>query len=197
MNDKTQKLSGTIGAILLSLLVSASAVSAQEITGESETLSREVGSEIEAVVTAVDVKTREVALKSGFFQFTVYAPEGVINLEDISVGDSVASAFSAAVEVELRAPTAAELAQPWEVLEEGALTGEGNDVSVEKARLVRAVVAVSVMDKAKGVIIVKDSRGMMHLIAHVEPEKLTDLNVGDKVVVLFTESIAVTFEPKS
>ena len=194
MNDKIHKLSGTVGAALLTLLVSVSPVSAQAITGESETLSREVGLETEALVAAVDLKTREVALKSGFFEFTVYAPEGVINLADISVGDSVVGTFSAVVEVELRAPTAAELAEPWAVLEGGSLTGEGKDAVVATARLVRAVVTVSVMDKDKGFLIVKDSRGMQHLIAHVEPEKLTGLSVNDKVVVLFTEAMAVTFE---
>ncbi len=197
MNANMNKLLNTISVALITLLASVLPVSAQDAVGETDALSRTVGLETAAVIVAIDQQTREITLNSGMFQFMVYAPERVINLADINVGDSIVGTYSASVEVELRAPTEAELAEPWKVLEEGALTGEGDDLSVEKARLVRAVVTVAAVDTAKRIVVVTDSRGATHFISDVEPEKLTDLAVAQQIVVVFTESMAVTLEKKS
>ncbi len=197
MNINMNNLVNTISGALITLLVSIVPVSAQEAVGETDALSRAVGLEIEAVVVAVDQQTREIALTSGMFQFRVYVPERVINLADLNVGDSIVGSYSASVEIELRSPTEADLAEPWNVLEEGALTGEGDDLGVEKARLVRAVVTVEGVDTARGIVVVTDSRGAAHFISEVEPEKLTGLTVAQQIVVVFTDSMAVTLQKKS
>ena len=70
--------------------------------------------EMEAEVTAIDLKTREVTLRGpDGVETTLLAPEKVIKLEDVSVGDRVVGTFFAALEGEVRAPTAEELAEPW------------------------------------------------------------------------------------
>ncbi|MCB1703404.1 MAG: hypothetical protein KDI17_01010 [Halioglobus sp.] len=182
---------------MLTLLVAALPATAQQSAADSESLGRAVGAELEAEVSAIDTTTREITLSSGMFSFTVYAPEGVVDLAAISVGDRVVGTYSAAVEVELRAPTEAELASPWEVLAEGAVTGDAGNRSVETARLVRAVVTVAALDKAKGLVVVTDSRGFMHFIGDVEPEKLADVAVAQQLVVVFTESMVVSIEKKA
>jgi hypothetical protein len=197
MNANMNKLVNTISGALITLLLSVVPVSAQEAVGETDALSRTVGLEIEAEIAAVDQQTREITFKSGMFQFSVYVPERVINLADINVGDIIVGTYSASVEVELGSPTEADLAEPWNVLEEGALTGEGDDLGVEKARLVRAVVTVAGVDTARGIVVVTDSRGAVHFISEVEPEKLTGLAVAQQIVVVFTNSMAVTLEKKS
>lgn len=101
--------------------------------------------------------------------------------------------FFATLKADLRAPTDEELANPWEVVEEGGASGE----SIDAARLVRAVATVLAIDKTKGAIVITDSRDMTHFIANVEPEKLAALTVGQKVVVVFTEAMAVSLEKKS
>jgi hypothetical protein len=195
--NKSNTLFSIFNAALISLLLSATSVIAQDAGGDTETLGRSVGVELDATVASVDAQTREISLSSGIFKFTAYAPENIIDLSEISVGDRVTGTYSASVEAELRAPTDAELAAPWEVLEEGAVGGEGADISVEKVRMVRAVVTISGLDQAKGILVVEDSRGLMHFITGVEPEKMAGLAAAQQVVVVFTESMVVTLEKKS
>tara|TARA_R110002124_G_scaffold61822_3_gene169163 strand:- start:15410 stop:15994 length:585 start_codon:yes stop_codon:yes gene_type:complete len=194
MNNAKNVLSHFIHIALITLLVSALPATAEE---DTETLGRTVGAELEADVAAIDTQTREITLSNGMLGFTVYAPEGVVDLANISVGDRVKGTYSASVEVELRAPTEAELAKPWEVLEEGAVTGEADDRAVEAARLVRAVVTIAALDKTKGLVVVTDSRGYMHFIDGVETDKMANLAVSQQVVIVFTESMVVTIEKTS
>ena len=80
----------------------------------AETKGRAVAVEIEAEVTAIDLKTREVTLRGpDGVETTFHAPEKLVKLEDVSVGDRVVGTFFAALEGEMRTPTAEELAEPW------------------------------------------------------------------------------------
>jgi len=162
---------------------------------ESETMERAVHIEAEAIIAAIDLETREVSLRvDGGFMFTAVVPEDGISLDEFSVGDRVIGTYTAAVEAELREPTEEELADPWKVLEEGFVSKEGDAVTVGEAQLVRAVVTIDGVNKEQGVVIVTDSRGMIHMIGDVEPDKLTDVSAGQKAVIVFTESMALSLK---
>ncbi|MEZ5503095.1 MAG: hypothetical protein R3E50_10735 [Halioglobus sp.] len=179
--------------VLLALALPAFAEEAQ--SDKTESGGRAVAAEVEAVVTAIDLKTREVSLRtpSGFV-ITLVAPERVIKLEDVKVGDRLVGSFYAAIEAELRAPTETELAEPWKVLEESAISGDTAQPGVEAARLVRAVVTIEGVNKETGIVVVKDSRGRTHFISGVDPQKLNGVSVGQTAVIVFTEAMALTLE---
>jgi len=164
----------------------------------AEPSGRAIAADIDAEVTAIDLQTREVTLKGAYgFETTLVAPERVVKLEDVHVGDRVVGTFFAALEGEVRTPTAEELAEPWIVLQGKSVSGDTANPGVDAARVIRAVVTIEALNPDKGVVVVKDSRGKEHFIGGVEPEKMAGVKVGQTAVVVFTEAMALTLEKKA
>jgi hypothetical protein len=184
---------------LIVLLTLALPVIAQDNAEEqTQTAGRAVAMDIDAKVTAIDLKTREVSLyTSSGVVFTVFAPEALIKLEDLNVGDRLVGSAYAAVEAELRAPTKEELAHPWQVLEDASVSAETANPGVDAARQVRAVVTILAMNPETGDVVVKDSRGKVHFFEDVKPETMSSVAVDQQVVVVFTEALAVSLQRKA
>lgn len=197
MNFLKNLLTTTVKVRLLTFVLVAVPCAVQAAEETSETTGRTAAIETEGVVAAIDQQTREVSLRTvGGFIFTVVAPETAISLDDVSVGDRVAGTYTMSIEADLREPTEEELADPWTVLEEAVVTKDGDEVSVDKAQVVRAVVTVDGMQKENGIVVVTDSRGMVHFISDVESVKLADVKIGQKVVITFAQAMALTLEKK-
>ena len=183
----------SIFALLLSPLMVTSAT-AQGTPGTPQSLGRIIGPEIETVVARIDQQTREISLAQGSaIIYTVYAPEQVVNIMDVEVGDRVLGTYSASVEGDIREPTREDMTRPWQVLEEGVLSEQDGVVQVEQPRVIQAVVTVGGIDKSSGVLIARDYRRIPYFIAHVEAEKLAELSVDQRVVVVFSEAMATSF----
>ena len=74
-------------------------------TAKNEDGGRAVAAELVAVVTAIDLDTREVSLQGpGGETVTITAREEVVKLEDVSVGDRLRVTYLASLEGELREP---------------------------------------------------------------------------------------------
>ena len=184
---------------LLLLIVSPIVVqAATEEQAEPVAGGRAMAIEMEAQVTAIDLKTREVTLRGPRGdETTLVAPERVIKLEDVSVGDLLAGTFIAALEGEVRVPTAEELANPWLVMEGSAVSDDMANPSVETARRIRAVVTIEQLNPETGVVVVKDSRGKQHTIGDVEPAKMNGVKVGQQAVMVFTQAMALTLQKQA
>ncbi len=181
--------------ILVSIIGSVSLLVAFAAAADVQS-GRMVQVEAEAEVAAIDLETRQVSLKlpSGEI-ITVAAPEKVVKLEDVSVGDVVHAAYVAGIEGEVREPTEEELAEPWVVLQDaGAGMVEGQP-TVGAARVIRAVCTVEGMNRLLGTATLMDSMGRVHVIGEVEPAKMEGVTLGQTVVVVFQEALAVTLEP--
>ena len=48
-----------------------------------------------------------------------------------------------------------------------------------------------------GTVTVKDSRGKLHIIGDVEPEKMEGVTLGTTAVLIYTEALALTLEKKA
>ena len=184
---------------LIAMLVLIPPMLAQAATEEkAETGGRAVALQMAAEVTAIDLQTREVTLRgSNGFETTLVAPEKVIKLEDVSVGDRLVGTYFAALEGEVRVPTAAELAEPWLVQEGDSVSADTANPGVDATRVIRAVVTIEQMNPETGVVTVKDSRGKEHVIGGVEPAKMVGVKVGQKAVIVFTEAMALTLEKQA
>jgi hypothetical protein len=53
------------------------------------------------------------------------------------------------------------------------------------------------MNRALGTVTVKDPRGTLHMIGEVEPEKMEGVTLGQTVVLVYTEALAVSLEKVS
>ena len=60
--------------------------------------------------------------------------------------------------------------------------------------MIRAVVTIEGMNRELGTATVKDSRGKLHTIGDIEPEKFDGITLGQTVVLFYTEALAITLQ---
>jgi hypothetical protein len=199
MKEFMKSLTSLAQASLVALLALTLPLFAQaEPEKTTETNGRAVAVEIEAEVTAIDLTTREVTLRGpNGFETTLVAPEKVIKLDDVSIGDRLVGTFFAALEGEVRTPTAEELAEPWMVMQGKSISGDAANPGFDTARVIRAVVTIEALNPETGVVVVKDSRGKEHSIGDVEAGKMAGVKVGQTAVVVFTEAMALTLQKEA
>ena len=186
--------SATLVALALVLPLSAQADNhaAAEAAAPS---GRAMALTVEAVITEIDLETRQVTLQGpGGAPFTVTAQEQVVKLEDVSVGDTVVATYLAALEGELREPTEEEKAEPWVVLEDAGISENPDNPAIGGARLIRAVCTIEGMNRVLGTVTLMDPRGKLHLLGDVEPGKMEGVVLGQTVVVVYTEALALSLE---
>jgi hypothetical protein len=199
MNHMMNTLTKTALIALLALALPALAQAAHHEAAEAEvqTGSRAVAIEAEAEIIAIDLETREVTLQGASGNtFTLQSQDRAIKLEDVKVGDTVVVTYLAALESELREPTEEEKAEPWVELEEEAVSEDPSLPGVADMRIIRAVVTIEGMNREFGTVTIKDSRGKVHIIGDVEPEKMDGVKLGDTAVMVFAQAIALTLVKK-
>jgi len=183
-----------VGCAAIALL--SSPVFAEEAVPAEGTV-RVTGVSLEAEVTAIDYKTREVSMRGPQGNIvTITAGDHIERLEDIAVGDSIVTTYIASLEGELRAPTEEELAEPWVEVDGAAKAADDDEPGAMVGRVIRAVCTLEGMNRLLGTITVKDPRGKYHVIGDVEPEKMEGVVLGATLVLVYTEAMAVTLEKK-
>jgi hypothetical protein len=96
---------------------------------------------------------------------------------------------------EVRKPTAAEAQNPLLVVETAGRTGPDAAPAADIARRIRAVVTIEAMDRAAQTMTVKGPLGT-HYVAHgVDPSNFDKVQIGDTIVVTFTEAFSVSLKP--
>lgn len=183
-------------ALTLPMLVQAA--HHEEAQAEVKTGGRAMAVEAEAVITAIDLKTREVTLQGPSGDtFTLKSEDKMVKLEDVKVGEVVVVTYLAALESELREPTAEELAEPWVEVEDEVLSDDTTQPGIANMRIIRAVVTIEGMNREFGTVTVKDSRGKLHIIGDVEPEKMEGVTLGQTAVMVFSEAVALSLQKKA
>jgi hypothetical protein len=192
-------MTNTIQTSLFALMVVALPMAAQaEHHEEEEATGRAVAVSMEAVVTDINLETRQLTLEGPEGNsVTLTARENIVKLEDVKVGDTLVATYMAAIEGELREPTEEELANPWVVVEEGAISEEGADPAMGAARVIRAVCTIEGLNRELGAVTIKDPNGKLHLIGGVEPEKMEGVTLGQTIVIVYAEALALTLEQKA
>ena len=183
----------SIGLLTLCLAPLAFAEAQSETT---ESGGRAVAAVIEAVITEIDRETKQVTIEGPLGQTqTLTATEEVVSLDDVKVGDHIRATYLSALEGEVREPTEEEKENPWVVLEDAGESTDPAHPAIGAARMIRAVCTIEGMNRILGTVTVKDPRGKVHLIDDVEPEKMEGVLLGDTVVLVYSEAIALSLEP--
>jgi hypothetical protein len=192
-----QRLNATLQATFAALLMAFSvSIMAEEADTASEGGARAMAMTVEAVVTDVDLETRHVTLQGpGGDVFTLTAPESASRLDEVKVGDRLVATYLAGLEGELREPTEEELAEPWVVVKEAGVADDENHPGVGAARVIRAVCTIEGLNRILGTVVIKDPRGKVHVIGDVEPEKMEGVTLGQTLVVVYAEALALSLEP--
>jgi Cu/Ag efflux protein CusF len=192
-----QRLNTTLQATLATLVMAvAVGVAAQEAETASEGGARAMAVTVEAVVTDIDLETRHVTLQGpGGDLFTITVPESASRLDEVKVGDRLVATYLAGLEGELREPTEEELAEPWVVVKEAGVADDENHPGVGAARVIRAVCTIEGLNRILGTVVIKDPRGKVHVIGDVEPGKMEGVTLGQTLVVVYAEALALSLEP--
>ncbi len=187
----------TVTAALLAAGVFCAIAAEEQSTVGSAPLSREeaVLVTVTASVEAVDYTNREVVLKGPLgnkVAFTV--DKRVKRLNEIKVGDLVQADYYVSLAAELREPTAEEKDNPIMLLEAAAKAPPGTSPAAGGLRRYKVVTTVEGLDRPTQTITIKGPRGNYLTARVAEPSRLTQMRIGDTILVTYTEALAISLE---
>ena len=146
---------------------------------------------VTAVVTAVDLNTRQVTLTGPNGSVTVHASDQVTNLDQLKVGDKVAATYYESYVLEGKKASVGDntvrAMSSTQALDE---QGQGASASGVQ-RTVLVVAKVYAVDKRAGTITLRGPKGNFRTFKVKDPSLLQHFTIGDNVVFKYTEAYAV------
>ena len=150
---------------------------------------------MEATVTAINQKTREVTLQNEAGEsVTFIAGDQVRNLAQVKVGDTLSVDYMEAVEIEVLGPKEAEVGAA-----DAAAVGRaepGEKPAGAAIRETTVVLVIEAIDKEMQTVTLKGPAGNSKTVKVRNPDNLNKAAVGDKVRVTYTEGLAVSVTEK-
>jgi hypothetical protein len=148
-----------------------------------------------ASVQAIDQASREVTLKGPLGNTVTFtADPRVKRLDEIKVGDFVRADYYVSIAAEVRKPTAEEEKTPLVTLDAAGKAPPGTSPAAGGLRRFKVVTTVEGLDRSTETITVKGPRGNYLTARVAEPSRLTQLRIGETIVVTYTEALAVSLE---
>ena len=148
--------------------------------------------EMQATVTAIDLKTRMVTLKGPEGnETTIHADERARNLPQVKVGDVVKVAYLQQVAWQVRKP--GQGAPSGDVGAEAAAVRAkpGEKPAGAVGQRVTFAATIEAIDLAKGTVTLKGPHGNSQTIKARNPANLKKVKVGDIVDIAYTEALAI------
>jgi hypothetical protein len=148
-----------------------------------------------ASVEAIDQASREVTLKGPLgnsVTFTV--DQRVKRLNEVKVGDLIRADYYVSFAAELRKPTAEEKKTPFVMLDATAKAPPGTSPAAGGLRRFKVVTTVEGLDRPTRTITVKGPRGNFLTARVADPSRLTQVRIGETIVVTYTEALAISLE---
>jgi hypothetical protein len=150
---------------------------------------------ITASVQAINPDAREVTLKGPLgnsVTFTV--DQRVKRLKDVKVGDLVQADYYISVAAELRKPTPEEEKEPLVVLGAGGKAPPGTSPAAGGLRRFKVVTTIEGLDRSTETVTVKGPLGNYLTVRVADPAILTQLRIGENIVVTYTEALAISLD---
>jgi hypothetical protein len=162
---------------------------------DSEEGVRAAAVRVSAVIAAIDLENRELTLETPLGDFvTVTADAAIQRLDEFQVGDAIVATYMTSLAGEVREPTEEELEEPWLELDGEMIAGMDMPPGIAGARVIRAVCTIEGMNRVTGTAMIRDPRGKFHVIGDIPPEKFEGRMLGETIVMVYSEAIALTLE---
>jgi hypothetical protein len=194
---QTVKLSHVFAAALLLAVVALlpRPAAAQAEAGEGEVRAASVS--VEALITDIDFESRELTLQMPGGAFvTMNAGEEAKRLDEFEVGDVIVATYLTSLAGQVREPTEEEKANPWQEVEGAMKAGLEERPGMAGMRVIKAVCTIEGMNRVAGTVMVEDPRGKYHLIGDIAPEKFKGRMLGDTIILVYSEAVALSLEKK-
>jgi len=151
---------------------------------------REKAGTITATVQSIDLEKRIVTVKGGPRGQVVElkADERVKNLSRLKVGDEVVVKYFASVAVRVTKPGEAKVK---ETMEKAKVEGPGSET-----RQLTVTATIQEIDKGRHHVFLRWPEGTIVGLQVKDPTILAGVNVGDVVVITYTEAVAISIEKK-
>jgi hypothetical protein len=148
---------------------------------------------VTAMVEGVDMANRMVTLKGEDGKsFTVPVSEDVKNLPQVEVGDQVKVEYFEAIAIQVMA---ADGTAPSAMAGQAMGTAEaGEKPAGAMVNEVTVTTTIEAIDKAAQTVTLKGPEGDLQTVQVRNPKNLENVEVGDQVVITYTESLAVAVE---
>ena len=146
-------------------------------------------------VTEINKETRDITLMGSQSELvTITASDAVKRFDEISVGDMVTFEYYTYMKAEFRQPTPEELNEPLVVLAEGGKAPESMDPGAIVGAQVKAVVTIEILNRPAMIATVKGPRGNYTSIPMEDEALMTQLHIGQVVIITYMEAMAVSLE---
>jgi hypothetical protein len=185
-------LCGALIALSQTIAIAAEQTETKPVTRHESELTT-----ITATVESVDPEKREVTLKGPHGKVTITADKSVKRFNEVKAGDVVQATYYQSVAAELREPTAEEKANPLTVESGSGRASESSAPAGGVARRVKAVTTIESIDRSAQTITVKGPRGNTVTAKVEHPENLAKMQVGQNIVITYTEALALSLEKVS
>lgn len=148
---------------------------------------------VTAEVVAINHETREVTLRHSDGETTTFvAGEEARNLDQVAAGDIVTAEYKESISIEVFASDGSGPGVGEVVISDRAEKGEMPYGAVMDAVVIQAV--VEAIDLENNTFKLKFPSGEIKQYTAYDPENLKRSEVGDDVVITFTEAIALSVE---
>ena len=148
--------------------------------------------EFQGRVKALDLEKRLVTLSDASGGEAAFvADAGVRNLAQVKVGDEVVGKLMESVVLEVREPTAEELASGAAIVEVAAKAPPGEKPAGVFVRQIAAVLTIDAIDAAAGTATLRGPAGNTRVVPVRDRRNLERVKVGDTVVATYTEALSL------
>ena len=150
---------------------------------------------IEAEVKEINYKDRMVTLEGPMGNLvTLKASDDVKRLNEIKKGDIVAADYWTYLFSEFRNPTPEEEKNPLMVYTDADIAPAEKPPGAAAGIVVRAVVTVEVINKENKLVTIKGPKGKYLTLPVEDMSLLTDLEIGEVVILTYAEAVALSIE---
>ena len=148
---------------------------------------------MQGTVTEIVKETRDITLRGTEGNLvTITAGEEVERFDEIGVGDVITFEYWEYLRAEFRKPTAEEIAEPLVGAAEGVKAPEGMDPGAVVGAVVKAVVTIEALNRPLMIATVKGPRGNYLAIPMEDEVLITQLNIGQVLILTYAEAVAVS-----
>lgn len=150
---------------------------------------------MQGTVSTINKETREITLmsKEGGL-VTLTAGEEVERFDEIAIDDVLQFDYYTYIKAEFRDPTPEELAEPLQMMAEGAKAPEGIDPAAVVGAIAKAVVTIEVLNRPNMIATVKGPNGNYVSIPMEDEQLITELKIGEVLILTYAEAMAVSLE---
>jgi hypothetical protein len=150
---------------------------------------------VTASVEAIDPEKREVSLKGPLGNTVTFTVDPrVKRLGEVKVGDLVRADYYVSFAAELRKPTPEEEKTPFVLMDTTAKAPPGASPAAGALRQFKVVTTIEGLDRPTQTVTVKGPRGNFLTARVADPSRLTQVRIGENVIITYTEALAISLE---